>query len=84
LLLWIGDGVGVVTAHSYHTCSSSNGEDEDDMVEILVSRNGQVITYAYLRGGTAPPEVHFYRRPFGHVDGLSQWEEDREPDSFPS
>ena len=34
----------------------------------------------YLCGGTAPPEVHFYRRSVGHVDGLSQREEDREPD----
>ena len=36
--------------------------------------------YYYLCGSTAPPEVHFYRRSVGHVDGLSQREEDREPD----
>jgi hypothetical protein len=49
--------------------------------ETLASHNRQAMTYAYLCGGTAPPEVHFYRRPFRHVDWFSQWEEDGEPDS---
>jgi len=54
------------------------------MVEIPASQNRQAMTYAYLCGGTAPPEVHFYRRPFRHVDGLSQWEEDGEPGNVSS
>lgn len=36
----------------------------------------------YLCCTAASPKVHFYRRLRRYVDGLSQWEEDREPDEI--
>ena len=38
LLLWMGDGVGVVTAHSYHTCNNGGCDDKNPSMPELATK----------------------------------------------